>query len=332
MRNLPPPKAWYYAGKGATFNGTPRRVSLPGKDVVVFRTRAGQLRAIQANCAHMNFPLEKGVVTGSHLRCSLHQWVFDASGACVAIPGAKPQAIPRFACLETFSIEERHGHVFVHTAGPGRSLPFFPGMSPLELECARVRALAGETHWSLATSNAFDLAHFEFVHHRRPTTLPRVDESVPEAISLTLGYEILGNAPADRWLTKRYGKAASLDYQVWNGNLIFAQTRIGHFVNRMMFIVHPTSSGFDAFLFVYTPKSTSPLRHLTRELAAHFSWKFFAQECRELKGIRFDLNRAGPHDALLARYANWLYEQAADQGLRSLHLDDASDVATNSLS
>lgn len=316
--NLSIPRAWYYAGKSSTFSAQPRLVSLPGRDVVLYRGQSQKLYAVQSRCAHMASPLEKGKVRGENLQCSLHQWMYNSQGICTSIPGARSAEIPRFACLDTFSVAEFHGHIFVHTApGLGRTLPFFPRLAPEDIECARLRDLQGFTHWSVAAANAFDLAHFEYIHHRRPTQAPRMELVHPEAMALELHYEIAGTSFADRWLVRRYGKQAQLNYTVWNGNLILAETKVGAFVNRMLICVHPESHGFSAKLLVCTPRSRSPLRHLGREMTAHFSKRFFEQECVELKGISINPQRLGPHDTLVAQYMEWLAQMSRENSLAS---------------
>ena len=139
----------------------------------------------------------------------------------------------------------------------------------------------------------------------------------PEAMSLELHYEIAGKSLSDRWLVKRYGKIAQLNYTVWNGNLILAETKVGTFINRMLICVHPEIFGFSAKLLVCTTKTSSPLRHLAREMTAHFSKAFFEQECLELKGIAINPERLGPHDSLVARYMDWLAQMSREKTLAS---------------
>ena len=65
------------AGEGRVFR-------VGGRDVAVFRTRAGELYATQAACPHRGGPLADGIVGGSTVVCPLHAMKFDlASGAAV---------------------------------------------------------------------------------------------------------------------------------------------------------------------------------------------------------------------------------------------------------
>ncbi len=331
---LPIPLAWYYAGTAKNFGAQPTLVALPGRDVVVYRDQAGTLHAVQSHCPHMRSPLAKARVRGDKLVCSLHNWAFDTRGVCSVIPGARPHEIPAFACLDSFSVAEHMGHLFIHTApGLGRTLPFFEGENPADFACARLRTITGGNQWFAATANAFDLAHFEYVHKRSLMIEPVMRAPHAEARAIKLDYEIRSNAAADRFLVKRYGRRAQLDYVVWHGNLIFATTRVGKFVNRMMVVVHPTAAGFEAKLFVHTPRSRSPLKWVARELSAFFSRRFFVQECEELEGVAIDLARLGPRDELIRDYLTWLQARASGlgaaapvQGRQIAEHDEAGDA------
>jgi nitrite reductase (NADH) small subunit len=57
-------------GEGRTF-------SVSGDKIAVFRTRAGQVFATQADCPHRGGPLADGLVGGTTLICPLHSWKFD---------------------------------------------------------------------------------------------------------------------------------------------------------------------------------------------------------------------------------------------------------------
>jgi nitrite reductase (NADH) small subunit len=57
--------------------GEGRNFEFAGMHIAVFRTRAGELFATQANCPHKNGPLADGLVGGSTLICPLHAWKFD---------------------------------------------------------------------------------------------------------------------------------------------------------------------------------------------------------------------------------------------------------------
>lgn len=57
-------------GEGRTF-------AVGNERVAVFRTRSGDLFAVQAECPHKRGPLADGLLGGTTLICPLHSWKFD---------------------------------------------------------------------------------------------------------------------------------------------------------------------------------------------------------------------------------------------------------------
>jgi nitrite reductase (NADH) small subunit len=57
-------------GEGRTFSAF-------GEKVAVFRSRSGQVFAVQAECPHRGGPLADGLVGGTTVICPLHAWKFD---------------------------------------------------------------------------------------------------------------------------------------------------------------------------------------------------------------------------------------------------------------
>jgi nitrite reductase (NADH) small subunit len=57
--------------------GEGRVYAVDGEKIAVFRTRAGPVYAVQAECPHRGGPLADGLVGGATLICPLHAWKFD---------------------------------------------------------------------------------------------------------------------------------------------------------------------------------------------------------------------------------------------------------------
>src|SRR5262245_52712087 len=79
--------SWYAAGlaeevaAGATLERT-----LLGERIVLFRTQAGQVAALQARCPHRFASLAAGKVKGAAIECPYHGLQFGPNGACVHNP------------------------------------------------------------------------------------------------------------------------------------------------------------------------------------------------------------------------------------------------------
>jgi nitrite reductase (NADH) small subunit len=57
--------------------GEGRAYQLEGEKIAVFRTRGGEVYAVQAECPHRQGPLADGLLGGTTLICPLHGWKFD---------------------------------------------------------------------------------------------------------------------------------------------------------------------------------------------------------------------------------------------------------------
>ena len=65
--------------------GEGRTYEVEGRRVAVFRTRAGQVFATQAECPHRGGPLADGLIGGATVVCPLHDWAYDlATGKALA--------------------------------------------------------------------------------------------------------------------------------------------------------------------------------------------------------------------------------------------------------
>lgn len=64
--------------------GHPKLWKHDGLQVALFRTEAGEVRAVDNRCPHEGYPLVQGQVKGDTLTCSWHNFKFDlCSGACL---------------------------------------------------------------------------------------------------------------------------------------------------------------------------------------------------------------------------------------------------------
>ncbi len=57
--------------------GEGKAFQIGGRDVAIFRTRAGKLFATQAACPHKQGPLGDGMIGGDLLVCPLHAFKFE---------------------------------------------------------------------------------------------------------------------------------------------------------------------------------------------------------------------------------------------------------------
>ena len=79
---------WYVAAYDRELeDGGPLGRKLLDEPVVIFRDSKGTPVALEDRCCHRQLPLSLGAVTGDTLQCGYHGLEFDATGACVTVPG-----------------------------------------------------------------------------------------------------------------------------------------------------------------------------------------------------------------------------------------------------
>ena len=162
----PYPSGWFAIAFSKDLSpGDLKTVHYFGKDIVLFRTDAGEAVAVEPFCPHLGAHLgHGGTVEGESVRCPFHHWRFAADGACVEVPGC--DKIPRQARLTKYPLIEQDDVVFVfHSSGGEHVEPFdFPplgmeGFTPSQFVQWRLR-----THPQEVCENTVDMAHLNPVH------------------------------------------------------------------------------------------------------------------------------------------------------------------------
>jgi 3-ketosteroid 9alpha-monooxygenase subunit A len=139
-----------------------------GQQLVAFRGEDGQVRVLEAYCAHMGAHLGVGgKVEGCTLRCPFHGWRFDGEGACVEIPYAKK--IPPKARQQAWVTREINGVVLMHHDPEGQpptwEIPPIPEYGRDDWLPWLVCRYHIKTHPREIVDNLADRAHFAFVHN-----------------------------------------------------------------------------------------------------------------------------------------------------------------------
>ena len=187
--------AWYVAGWASEFDQQLRRVTLLGEHLVMYRTGADSVAALQDRCPHRMLPLSKGKRMGDDIQCGYHGMTFDCSGKCVRIPGQ--QIIPPGAVVRAYPVCQKNDIVWVWMGDPEAAdasqvfdLPQFHDSS---WDAHQGDALHLHSNYLNVAENLVDPAHVSFVH---PTTLGNASsEEIPVDVDIT--GEVL---VAKRWI------------------------------------------------------------------------------------------------------------------------------------
>ncbi|MBE9080275.1 aromatic ring-hydroxylating dioxygenase subunit alpha [Romeria aff. gracilis LEGE 07310] len=144
----------------------PRSFQLLGQKLAIWLDSAGRPSAIADRCCHRSAQLSQGVTHDGCIRCPYHGWSFDRNGACVNVPQFEPEAkIPASYRVPAFRCAERYGYVWVCLSDQPRQP--IPPILEAEDPSHRLIPQFDET-WHCGglrmMENAFDNAHFSFVH------------------------------------------------------------------------------------------------------------------------------------------------------------------------
>lgn len=145
----------------------PLRVRALGEDLVVFKTKRGEIGAMHLHCCHRNSSLEFGIIEETGIRCCYHGRLFGTDGTILEIPG--DPAADRLIQTTTQGAYPTHafgGLVFVYMGPPDR-IPVFPMYDRLRLP--GIEIVAGnrwtlDCNWMQVKENPLDPHHTSVLH------------------------------------------------------------------------------------------------------------------------------------------------------------------------
>lgn len=212
--------AWYCIALSEEVAGTQLLArTILDEPVVLFRTGEGRVTAFEDRCCHRAAPLSLGYVTPHGLVCGYHGLTFDASGACVRIPGQ--DHIPAGARVRAYPVVERDRLCWiwmgdVRAADPA-TIPAIPGHTPAD--DAKPRAEHAMLHvngsYELLLENLMDLTHLAYLH--RNSIGSSEDDHAGASMDVTANENgvtfsrlMLGAKPPVKYVA-RYGFAGKVD-------------------------------------------------------------------------------------------------------------------------
>ena len=156
---------WYPIALSEDIAPGPVGIQVLGRSYVLWRSEDGSLTAAPDRCPHREAPLSEGRMVDGCVQCPYHGWRFGAGGRCELVPSSPPGTpVPPKAHLNTVSVEERYGLVWLC---PGKPLGRIPEI-PQEGNPAFRRLNTPFQQWAVSatriTDNFMDFSHFPFVH------------------------------------------------------------------------------------------------------------------------------------------------------------------------
>jgi phenylpropionate dioxygenase-like ring-hydroxylating dioxygenase large terminal subunit len=124
---------WYAACVAADLIDKPKKVTILGSDLVLFRDDSGNVKCLSDLCVHRGASLSLGECKNGNLMCPQHGWEFNGNGKCMLIPaGSKtPTEPPKRARVPSYPVEEKYGLLFVFLGNLGEEeRPAVPDIMP----------------------------------------------------------------------------------------------------------------------------------------------------------------------------------------------------------
>ena len=166
---LPVPNGWFAVAWSSKLSaGDVKPIHYFGQDLVLFRTRSGNPRVLDAYCPHLGAHLgHGGRVIGENVRCPFHGWSFDGeNGECTKIDYC--DSIPPSAHTRAWPVQEKNGMIFVwhHVNGnePEWDFPELTEINDPTWVIGRTIEVEMDCPVQDAHENNNDPEHFFYVH------------------------------------------------------------------------------------------------------------------------------------------------------------------------
>ena len=156
---------WQVAAFAAEVGRTLLSRTITDDPVLLYRTRAGEIVALEDRCPHRHVPLSMGALEGDVVQCAYHGLRFAPSGECIRIPGQ--QIISAKSRARAYPVIERHKMIWIWMGEADKAdAAMLPDLHWMEDEDWVVAE--GYHHiaasYRLLVDNLLDLSHETFVH------------------------------------------------------------------------------------------------------------------------------------------------------------------------
>jgi phenylpropionate dioxygenase-like ring-hydroxylating dioxygenase large terminal subunit len=259
-------------------------IELLGHPIVLFRTKAGTLHALDAHCPHMGTHMGGGAVVNDCLRCPLHHWSFEGDGHCKT-----PAPTSANLRQKSWPVTERFGVVFVYFGDEADApLPSFESTPESSLATIAGKAVTLRCSWIAISSNSYDIVHLNAVHERalrEPPLLERLDR-----FRLRLRYlsRVTGTGLSDRvmkWLSKDHIRVS---ITCWGGTVFTVESHAGPSHSMLVIGATPVPEGVRLVPVFAMKKSAIPgLTRLRLTVARWLFMRFLEKDMSSLQDMRF---------------------------------------------
>ncbi len=186
-----------------------------GEPLVLHRTGAGEIVALEDRCCHRLAPLSKGRKEGDCVRCGYHGLLFDAQGICVEVPGL--DHVPPKARVRRYPIALKNRWVFVWMGDPAKAdIADLPDNFSCDHPNWHYKPgyLHYDTPYLLIADNLLDFSHLSYVHEKTLGGTTAIAQSRPSIEKLPRGLRVtrrVNNVAAPPFYTRMRSFDTNLD-------------------------------------------------------------------------------------------------------------------------
>jgi phenylpropionate dioxygenase-like ring-hydroxylating dioxygenase large terminal subunit len=142
-------------------------IRVVGQDLVLWRSASG-VHAWKDLCIHRGAKLSLGRVfqseDGECVACPYHGWEYNSAGACVRIPAHPDQVPPARARVDSYSVREKYGLIWICLGNPIGDIPKFPEGDTLDFRLISAGPYTYRAQGPRIIENILDLAHLPIAH------------------------------------------------------------------------------------------------------------------------------------------------------------------------
>lgn len=158
---------WYVAAWSNEITAEPRKRTILGQPIVLYRTSDGSPVALSNTCPHRFAPLHYGKIVEDKIECPYHGLRFDKTGACVFNPDGDG-IVPSAARVRSYPLSERYDATFIWMGDPALAdpslIPNYPFMEPNSDWRLVSGYLRIEANHRYLIDNLVDVAHVPVLH------------------------------------------------------------------------------------------------------------------------------------------------------------------------
>ena len=145
----------------------PKTVRILGEDLVLFRTKKGEIGLLDKHCCHRGTSLEYGIITNEGISCCYHGWHYAVDGTILETPNDPKSRIKDELRSTAYPTHEFKNIIFAYM-GPPETVPEFPLLDTLvDAETDYIPySLLYPCNWLQVLENTQDPVHSVFLHTR----------------------------------------------------------------------------------------------------------------------------------------------------------------------